>query len=77
MPFLDNDDAVCETWVNDLYNGLLPYAHKKASYLNSVNPTENATKDAFADNYTRLQQVKAIYDPTNVFCHNHNIKVEK
>ena len=74
---LDDDDAVCETWINDLYAGLLPYAHKKASYLNSINPTENATKDAFSDNYARLQQVKEIYDPKNVFCHNHNIKVEK
>ena len=35
-----DDDAVCETWIDDLYAGLLPYAHKKASYLNSINPTE-------------------------------------
>ena len=74
---LADDDAVCETYINDLYAGLLPYAHKKASYLNSIKPTETATKDAFADNYVRLQQVKAQYDPTNVFCHNHNIKVAK
>lgn len=74
---MDDDDAVCETWINDLYAGLRPYAHKKASYLNSINPTETATEDAFAENYVRLQQVKAQYDPTNVFCHNHNIKVEK
>ena len=74
---MGGDDVACEAWINELYECLLPYAHKKASYLNAFNPTETATKDAFAENYARLQQIKEQYDPTNLFCHNHTIEVAK
>ena len=74
---MGGDDAACEAWISELYEGLLPYAYTKASYLNAFCPTENAVKDAFGSNYARLQQVKTQYDPSNVFCHNHTIKVAK
>jgi FAD/FMN-containing dehydrogenase len=31
-------------------------------------------QDSFGENYARMQQIKAVYDPANIFCVNFNIK---
>ena len=72
MP-LGGENEVCKKWVDSLYGGLLPYSHKKASYLNSVEASEDVTVHAFQDNLNRLKEIKKKYDPENRFRHNHNI----
>ncbi|RLQ94889.1 FAD-binding oxidoreductase [Falsibacillus albus] len=67
---------ICEKWIDSVYDRLLPYSFKKASYLNAVGLGETITKNAFGENYKRLEKVKKKYDPKNLFRHNHNIKPE-
>jgi len=70
---MGGDDEACKQWVDGLYENLLPLSHKKASYLNALDESEDATKNAFQENLSRLVEVKKKYDPTNTFRHNHNI----
>lgn len=71
---IGGDDEACQKWIYDMYEGLLPFSHKKASYLNAFCPTADATTNAFGENLTRLVQVKKQYDPTNTFRNNHTIE---
>jgi len=52
-----------------VYGGLLPFSHKKASYLNGIGVIEDATTNAFQENYARLVEIKKKYDPENLFHH--------
>jgi FAD/FMN-containing dehydrogenase len=70
------DDDVCKQWIDSLHGGLLPFSYKNASYLNGVGVSEDATTNAFQENYDRLVEVKKTYDPNNRFRHNHNINPE-
>ncbi|MFJ8244325.1 FAD-binding oxidoreductase [Peribacillus asahii] len=67
------DDAVCKQWVDFVYGELLPFSYKNASYLNGAGVSDDATTNAFQENYERLVEVKKTYDPSNRFRHNHNI----
>lgn len=71
---MNDDDEACVSWVENLYKELSPFSHRNASYLNAFEATETAAKDAYQQNFARLQHVKSMYDPNNIFCHNHNIK---
>ncbi|MCM3766133.1 FAD-binding oxidoreductase [Neobacillus niacini] len=71
------DDELCKLWVDSVYGGLLPHSHKKASYLNGIGANEEATTNAFQENYSRLVEIKKKYDPENLFRYNHNIKTLK
>ncbi|WP_423798292.1 FAD-binding oxidoreductase [Neobacillus sp. SAB-20_R2A] len=71
------DDDLCKQWIDSVYGGLLPFSHKKASYLNAIGSNEEATTNAFQENYARLVEIKEKYDPENLFRHNHNIKPSK
>lgn len=70
---MNGDDEACKQWIDGLYENLLPLSYKKASYLNALDASEDATTNAFQENLSRLVEVKKKYDPTNVFRHNHNI----
>jgi FAD/FMN-containing dehydrogenase len=60
------------TWLRDLAAALQP--HTAGVYVNSLgNEPATRTADAYGANYDRLRAIKARYDPSNVFRHNHNI----
>ena len=58
-------------WTRDLAAATEPYA-TGGVYVNGLG--EDQARAAFGVNYDRLVAVKNVYDPTNVFCHNQNIK---
>ncbi len=61
-------------WVRDCWQAARPYA-KETVYVNYVDAGEDARfKAAYGANYERLAALKAKYDPTNFFRHNHNIR---
>jgi hypothetical protein len=61
-------------WVRDYWAALVPHATGVGSYVNfMVDPEEDRVRAAYGDKYDRLQQVKATYDPGNVFHLNVNI----
>ena len=70
---IDVELDLCKQWVNSVYGSLLPSSHHEASYLNGITPNEKVVKAAFRGNYDRLVNVKNMYDPKNVFCHNPNV----
>ncbi|QYD72646.1 FAD-binding oxidoreductase [Paraburkholderia edwinii] len=61
-------------WVRATSDALQPYS--TGDYLLNFTSDEvlDRTKAAFGDNYARLAEVKAKYDPTNFFSLNQNIK---
>ena len=62
-------------WVRDTYAALKPFM-AAARYVNYLGADEagDPTAEAYGPNYARLQQLKAKYDPANVFHINQNIK---
>ncbi|MCE5972382.1 FAD-binding oxidoreductase [Sinirhodobacter sp. WL0062] len=66
-------DAACIGWARELFNEMAPYATGSA-YINFM-PDDEADRVAgvYGANMTKLGQVKARYDPDNLFRVNHNI----
>jgi FAD/FMN-containing dehydrogenase len=61
-------------WARDYWTALHPYS-AGGSYINMIiDEGDVMVKAAYRDNYARLAQVKATYDPTNLFHTNQNIK---
>ena len=61
-------------WAKDTWSSLHPYSAGGA-YLNfKMDEGEDIVKAGYRDNYTRLAQIKAKYDPTNFFHINQNIR---
>jgi FAD/FMN-containing dehydrogenase len=61
-------------WVRNCWEAVRPYA-KETVYVNYVDAGEDARfKAAYGANYERLAALKAKYDPTNFFRHNHNVQ---
>ena len=61
-------------WTKDYWMALHPFSAGGA-YLNFImEEGDERVRAAYGENYTRLAQVKAVYDPQNLFHHNHNIK---
>jgi FAD/FMN-containing dehydrogenase len=60
-------------WARDYWTALHPYS-AGGSYVNMImDEGADMVKAAYRDNYARLAQVKATYDPTNLFHMNQNI----
>jgi FAD/FMN-containing dehydrogenase len=62
-------------WTRNLYNRLQPHS-SGGSYLNfpGFMEEEKLVEKAFGRNYGRLAQIKAKYDPNNLFSLNQNVK---
>jgi FAD/FMN-containing dehydrogenase len=77
MVGVDPDPANNErmiAWARDYWTALHPYAAGGA-YVNMImDEGEDMVKAAYRDNYARLAQIKALYDPTNLFHVNQNIQ---
>jgi FAD/FMN-containing dehydrogenase len=61
-------------WAKDYWLALHPHSAGGA-YVNMImDEGEDNVKAAYRENYARLAQIKATYDPTNLFHTNQNIK---
>lgn len=58
-------------WVRQLYDALQPFS-TGAAYANFLGEGDKA-RDSYGDNYDRLSNIKAKYDPTNFFRYNQNV----
>ena len=68
----NNDRMIA--WARDYWSALHPHSAGGA-YLNMVmDEGQDTIKAGYRDNYPRLAEIKARYDPTNLFRVNQNIK---
>jgi hypothetical protein len=86
MPWMFSIDSVWENaqddetnigWTRDLWQRMQRHSHKGRMYLNFPGQGEEGEKmlqDTFGDNYQRLREIKAKYDPDNRFQFNQNIR---
>jgi hypothetical protein len=65
----------CTRWARDTYAAIAPAdgLRRYVNYLDDDEEQNAAMTAAYGSNYRRLQQVKAVYDPGNVFRLNQNI----
>ena len=73
-------------WARELRDALMPYtvgrygmlgedAAKEKWWGDAADPNADPLVHAsWGANYTKLQRIKAKYDPSNMFCLNHNVK---
>jgi FAD/FMN-containing dehydrogenase len=73
-PIAEDFDAERE-WVRNYWSALVEHAVGTGSYVNFMTDQDaDRVRNAYGDKYPRLQQVKATYDPDNVFHLNANIE---
>lgn len=69
-----SEDAAHIEWARDLHADLAPFATGGA-YQNLLNGDEaDPARSAYGDNLERLSQIKAKWDPRNLFRVNHNVE---
>lgn len=66
------EDEKCIAWARDLFKATIPFA-EKGVYSNFVSEGDDNTQEAFAKNLSKLESIKAKYDPENVLRSNLNI----
>jgi FAD/FMN-containing dehydrogenase len=75
---VDPDPAnadVITRWAREYWEAVHPYAAGGGAYVNfMMEEGEDRVRASYGDNYDRLQAVKAMYDPTNLYHINQNIK---
>jgi FAD/FMN-containing dehydrogenase len=65
-------------WVREFWSALVEHAVGVGSYVNFMTDYEaERVRSAYGEKYVRLQQIKATYDPDNVFHVNVNIEPAK
>jgi hypothetical protein len=71
------DDADTETnrgWVRDYYDAIHPYSGYEGGYTNFMDAEDQArVRENYGATYDRLAEVKATWDPGNLFRLNQNI----
>jgi FAD binding domain/Berberine and berberine like len=69
-------DAANISWSRGLWEAVQPFSPGSVyvNFLGVGDEGEDRVRAAYGPNYNRLAQVKATYDPTNLFRLNHNIK---
>jgi len=76
LPEQDDTIGAVETaWAREFFDALEP--HRAGVYVNFLDADDDASRvrEAYGDaNYRRLVEVKAKYDPENVFRNNKNIE---
>ena len=70
------DDATNIKWARDSYSAMAPFMRKSryVNYMDEEVPGQDAVREAYGPNYSRLAEIKSKYDPDNVFHINPNIK---
>ena len=68
-------NGACTAWARDSYDALTPFM-STGRYVNYLGDDEDgdAIATAYGPNYRRLQEIKAKYDPENLFHMNQNIR---
>ena len=78
LPEQSGELAATETaWARGFLEALEPHRHNDSVYVNFLDSDEQASRlrEAYSDaTYRRLAEIKAKYDPDNVFHHNSNIR---
>jgi hypothetical protein len=75
LPELDDTVGAAETaWARTFLDALQP--HRAGVYVNFLDSDDDTSRvrEAYGDAYRRLAEVKAKYDPENVFHNNKNIQ---
>jgi hypothetical protein len=68
----DNDRNI--RWVRDYYRAVHPHSGYAEAYVNFMaTDDQQRVKESYGPNYARLQQIKARWDPENVFHLNQNV----
>jgi FAD/FMN-containing dehydrogenase len=67
------EDEGAIRWARDYYDAVHPYAGTEGGYINMLSEDEGRVPQNYGRNHERLQQVKATYDPGNLFHLNQNI----
>ena len=61
-------------WARDYWSAIHPYSGTDGAYVNFMGTDDqNRVKENYGSNYARLSEVKATYDPGNLFHLNQNI----
>jgi FAD/FMN-containing dehydrogenase len=68
-----NNDAII-SWAKEYWEALHPYSAGGAYVNFMMEEGQERVEATYRDNYRRLAQIKAKYDPTNLFRVNQNIK---
>lgn len=70
-----DDFAAEREWARNYWSALVPHAVGVGGYVNFMMEYEaDRVRNAYGEKYARLQQIKATYDPNNVFHLNANIE---
>jgi FAD/FMN-containing dehydrogenase len=71
-----HQDAACLAWAREFFQAAAPHA-AGGVYINFLNEDEvDRIAEAYGPNYQRLREIKAKYDPDNLFRSNQNIRPE-
>ena len=71
-----SEDARCTDWAREFYAATKPHAIGTA-YVNFLSEEDENLATSYGPNFARLSEVKAKFDPKNVFRVNQNIKPRK